>query len=335
MRRASSVRRWTSRRRAARIARSCSVLSRMSRMGATGARRLATTCAKHLNSRPVRARTSLSRRSKRYGAPSPCSVIHKRRRKMHSRFFRRLGVVLLGCLVGAEVFGCAQSRDPINRVQANALDKHFFVGPNLSNPSDDPEFYMGHRIIDEPYGVGQDFSLYQSMGSLARIKWEIQEDKLVARLTYERIQNSDYHGSRATDNGQVVAEFKIESHFDIKRDYNPQTGEQLNLIVENTTDRPWYERESFRVDWSTNLVTDAYDFDILAVGTSIDGVKYDPLSYYVEDPKDPDAPVFSNDEGYFDITTKLFATPQPVTTPYGTFPACFLFNADPAITCNP
>jgi hypothetical protein len=258
---------------------------------------------------------------------------------MQSRFFRWLGLVLLGSLVGAEVLGCAQSRDPINRVQANALDKHFFVGPNLSNPSDDPEFYMGHRIIDEPYGVGQDFSLYQSMGSLARIKWEIQEDKLVARLTYERIQNSDHNGSQATDNGQVVAEFKIASHFDIKRDYNPQTGEQLNLIVENTTDRPWYEREFFRVDWSTNLVTDAYDFDVLAQGAAIDGIKYDPLSYYVEDPNDPDAPVFSNDEGYFDITTKLFATPQIVDTPYGTFPACMLLGvdeaADPSVTCSP
>src|SRR5215831_6674978 len=124
---------------------------------------------------------------------------------MQSRFFRRLGLAVLCGLALAPAVGCSQSRDPINRVQANALDKHFFVGPSLSDPSDDPEFYMGHRIIDEPYGVGQDFSLYQSMGSLARIKWEIQEDKLVARLTYERIQNSDHHGSQATNNGQVVA----------------------------------------------------------------------------------------------------------------------------------
>jgi hypothetical protein len=254
---------------------------------------------------------------------------------MQSTFFRWLGVAALVFLVGAQSIGCAQSRDPINRVQAGALDKHFFVGPNLSDTSDDPEFYMGHRVVDEPYGVGQDFSLYQSMGSLARIKWEIQETKLLARLTYERIQNSDYHGSQATDNGQVVAEWAIQSHFDIKRDYNPQTGEQLNLIVENTTDRPWYQREYFRVDWSTNLITDAYDFDVFAVGAALDSVKYDPLSYYVEDPRDPDAPVFSSDEGYFDITTKLFATPQVVPTPYGNLPACFLFNANPATTCNP
>ncbi len=37
--------------------------------------------------------------------------------------------------------------------------------------------------------------------------------------------------------------FPIKAHFDIKRDYNAATGEQTNVIVENTTDRPWYDRE--------------------------------------------------------------------------------------------
>ncbi len=248
---------------------------------------------------------------------------------------RLLGLVTVALVVGNVSVGCAQSRDPINRVQANALDKHFFVGASLSDPSDDPEFYMGNRVVDEPYGVGQGFWLFQSMGSLARIKWEIQEDKLVARLTYERIQNSDHHGSQATSNGQVVAMFKIDSHFDIIRDYNPQTGEQLNIVVENTTDRPWYQRQYFRVDWSTNLVTDAYDYDIFSLGAALDGIHYDPLSYYVQDPSDPDAPVFSPEEGYFDVTTKLFATPQTIRTPYGDLPLCFFFGNYPAYTCNP
>ncbi len=259
---------------------------------------------------------------------------------MFTKPCRRVGLAALACVVLALPVGCAQQRDPINRVQANALSKHFFVGPSLSDPSDDPEFYMGNRIVDEPYGVGQGFWMFQSIGSVARIKWEIQEDKLVARLTYERIQDSDHHGSRATNSGQVVAMFNITSHFDIIHDYNLQTGEQLNVVVENTTDRPWYEREYFRVDWSTNLVTDAYDFDMFAQGASA-GVKYDPLSYFVEDPSDPDAPVFSDPDGYFDVTTKIFATPQTISTPYGAYPACMLFAAEasggtsPVDTCNP
>ncbi|HEY8041405.1 MAG TPA: hypothetical protein VIF15_16480, partial [Polyangiaceae bacterium] len=156
---------------------------------------------------------------------------------MHSRFFRCLGLIGLTWAIFGSSAGCAQSRDPINRVQADALDKHFFVGPSLSDTSDDPEFYKGNRIVDQPYGVGQGFYMFQSLGSLSRIKWEIQETKLIARLTYDRIQNSDHYGARTTDTGQVVAEFAISSHFDIIRDYNPQTGEQLNVIVENTTDR--------------------------------------------------------------------------------------------------
>ncbi len=37
--------------------------------------------------------------------------------------------------------------------------------------------------------------------------------------------------------------------------------------------------------------------------------------------KHPDAPVFAENEGYFDVTTKAYATPQLVDTPWGAFPA--------------
>ena len=174
------------------------------------------------------------------------------------RVFRWLGLVTLAC-AALGFAGCAQQRAPINRVQAFALSKHFFVGPNLSDQSDNPEFYMAHRIIDEPYGVGQGFWMFQSTGGLARVIFEIQENVLIARLSYERIQNTQFNGVQTSTNGQfitdgqVVAEWNITSHFDIIHDYNLQTGEQLNVIVENTTDRPWYEREYFRVDWSKNL----------------------------------------------------------------------------------
>ena len=70
--------------------------------------------------------------------------------------------------------------------------------------------------------------------------------------------------ARTTTDGQIVASFAITKHFDIRRDYNPTTGEENNVIVENDTDRPWYQREYFRVDWSKNLVTDAYDLDALS-----------------------------------------------------------------------
>ena len=55
--------------------------------------------------------------------------------------------------------------------------------------------------------------------------------------------------------GAAVAAFRIESHFDIRREYNTVTGEEFNVIVENTSDQHWYDRQFMRVDWSQNLLT--------------------------------------------------------------------------------
>ncbi len=255
---------------------------------------------------------------------------------MQPRWTRRLGLTAIVGAVAWASIGCAQERDPINRVQPNALSKHFFVGADLSSPKDDPEFYMRNTVVDVPYGAGQDGLFTASYAQpITRVKWEITENTLVARQTYEHITDSDHNGSRRTDNGQVVAMFNISSHFDIKRSYNPQTGEELNIVEENTTDRPWYEREYMRVDWSKNLVTDGYEVDSLSQIGLFGGVKFDPMSYYVEDPTSPDAPAFDEKGGYFDVTTKSFATPQILDTPWGSFPACYFFGQFPVANCNP
>ena len=276
---------------------------------------------------------------------------------MQPKWMRRVGLAgLVGGVIYASV-GCAQERPAINQVQVNALSKHFFAGANLSDPSDDPEFYMRNTVIDVPYGSGQDGLFTATYAQpLSRIRWEIDENTLVARLTYDRIQNTGNQAAQAaTSNmapptgmgasqvvtdGQVVAMFNIQSQFDIRRSYNPQTGEEYNVIVENSTDRPWYQREYFRVDWSKNLITDNYDFDTLSMIGIFGGVSYSPSSYEVTDPNSPDAPTFDMDTGYFDITTKAFATPNTVNTPYGTFPACFLpadyggLNVYPVTNCG-
>ena len=86
---------------------------------------------------------------------------------------------------------------------------------------------------------------------MSRIKWQITEDLLIGRVAYERINDSDGKGlGKATQDGIIAVAFRILSHFDIQRSYNPSTGEQLNVIQENGFDRPWYERTHFRVDWS-------------------------------------------------------------------------------------
>jgi hypothetical protein len=253
----------------------------------------------------------------------------------------------LGTVLALMSVGCAEERDPINQVQANALDKSFFVGADLVSPADDPEFWTQTTIIDVGYGAGQ-FGLFNSTFTqeVARIKWQITEDLLIARLTYELVDDSDGKGvGPASTDGQVVAAYAIQSHFDIRRAYNPSTGEELNVIVENTTDRVWNQRQYFRVDWSRNLNTDAYDFDTLSLLGLFGGVSYEPLAYYVNDPSDEHAPYFSPDEGYFDVTNKVFATPGLIDlSKFGwgidAFPACFLdpdflSGTYPEGNCNP
>ncbi len=224
-------------------------------------------------------------------------------------------------VVGAA--GCATEREPINQVQPNALEKSFFVGEDLQGSEDDPEFYSASTVIDVPYGARH--GLFSGLaGGLARVKWEISEDALIARKTYEHINDTDGRGARTSNNGIVVAAFPIESHFDIRRDYNPSTGEELNVIEENDRDAPWYEREFMRVDWSQNLITSSLSWDPLAYDNMV-GANYDvePLAYYVEDPNHPDAPVFDGDAGYFDITQRLFVTPATINVLGHEYPTCF------------
>ncbi|MFO0659739.1 MAG: hypothetical protein U0165_07905 [Polyangiaceae bacterium] len=250
-----------------------------------------------------------------------------------------LGAVALGLLAA----GCAEERSPINRVQPNALQKSFFVGSDLQDISDDPEFFKRDTVIDVGYGAAQD-GLFTSTYAqpVSRIRWEITEGTLNARLSYERIEDSDNKGNQTdinidggkttykykpSNDGQIVASYAIQTHFDIRRSYNPSTGEELNVVEENASDRPWYEREYFRVDWSRNLVTDAYDFDTLSMMGIFGGIQYEPLSYTVLDPSHPDAPHF--EDGYFDVTNKVFATPQQLdlsSLGWGIdkFPACML-----------
>ncbi len=256
----------------------------------------------------------------------------------------RSTIRLVGAIVALTLASCAEQQAPINRVQPNYYDKSFFVGADFKGIQDDPEFYSQGTLIDVGYGAGQD-GLFTSTYAqpLSRVKWEITEQRLIARLAYERVKDSDGKGvSKAINDGIVVASYRITSHFDVARLYNPQTGEQMNVIDENTQDRPWFQRQFIRVDWSKNESTDNYEFDTLSQLGVYGGVSYAPLAYDVTDPHHEDAPHFDEAQGYLDITNKAFATPMMVTLDlWGgfTFPACFL-DADiggggaPTTQCN-
>lgn len=253
----------------------------------------------------------------------------------------------LALLSGLAVVACAEERPPIDRVQPDVLEKSFFVGDLLQDPSDDPEFYQQGTLVDVGFGASQDGLFTNTYAQpLNRVKFQITENYLIARITYERINDSDGKGAGpATNDGVIAAMYKIDKHFDIQKVYNSTTGEELNIVEENASDRPWYERKYMRVDWSSNLATDTYDFDTLSMMAVYGGVTYEPMAYYINDPDDPDAPHFDLEDGYFDITTKAFASPEMIDLTMfdwgiDAFPACYLENdflggSYPSGNCNP
>ena len=276
---------------------------------------------------------------------------------MQAKWLGRIGLAaLVFGVVGSSsgMVGCAAERDPINRVQANAIPKSLLVGSDYEGTADDPEFYARSMVVNVPYGEsGSDFLMFtNTINNMAKIKWQIQENFLVGRISFERFNGTDGQGLPTTkdadgkpkaiaeQNGLVVYQFPITGQFDIRRDYNPQTGEEANVVVENATDRPWYQRDYVRVDFSQNLVTTAYDFDTLSLLGVYNGITYSPTNFDIRDPNSPDAPQFDLDNGYFDITNKLFAEPKMLNIWGMTFPGCLLPNiigggTEPVGNCNP
>ncbi len=275
---------------------------------------------------------------------------------MQSKWLNRIGLAALFVgVVGSSgmTMGCASERDPINRVQLNALPKSFFVGAKYDDPSDDPKFYARTMVVNVPYGESSsDFLMFtNTVNSVSKIKWEIAEDKLIGRVAFERVPGTDGQGLTpknpdpsqplAQNDGLVVYEFKIDKQFDIRRDYNSQTGEETNVVVENDTDRPWVQRDYIRVDFSKNNVTTAYDFDTLSLLGMYNQIDYSPLEFYVADPNDKDAPVLDMDNGYFDVTNKVFANPKMIDLgddfkiPYCMLPNFVIGGTSPTGNCNP
>lgn len=221
--------------------------------------------------------------------------------------------LLLMATLGLLTASCAEERPAIDRVQPNVLEKSLFTG----------EWYYQRTVVDVPASNGFTFVGNTDHAGMSKVTFDIQEDYLYARRSTELIKGADDKENTSAYKGEVIAAFKIDKHFDIVNAYNPTTGEKLNILEENSSDRPWYEREYMRVDWSQNLVHN-YQLDFEAV--SIESVPY-----YVQevDPetgaRHPDAPFFEEDGSYFDITSRIFAKAGTIDFPgYGEIPLCYL-----------
>ncbi|MBK8170563.1 MAG: zinc-dependent metalloprotease [Sandaracinaceae bacterium] len=218
--------------------------------------------------------------------------------------------------VSAFAVSCQYAVGPVNRVQPNALSKTAFAG----------EWYFLQTVIDTPYTEG--FTFVGEQSELTKITWEIQEHYLLARRSYEWINGAEGTGitGEATETGAAVAMYAIESHFDIRREYNSTTGEESNVVVENSSDRPWNQRDYMRVDWSKNFINGT---DVLSIAKYDPGIVAEPVAYYVQDPTDPNHPKFETDESgvvnYMDIVNKMFVQPTTITYDGESFPSCWLY----------
>jgi hypothetical protein len=170
---------------------------------------------------------------------------------MKENLMRRIGgwhmiaSLMLAMLVAGLGAGCAQDIGDIDRTQPNKIKKELFLNDDV--------WYYRQTVIDTDMQGSVIFEALES--PLKRIRWEVTEDTLYALSTVplaEGIQD-DFTDEESRRLGAVAA-FPITSHFDVQRQYSASTGEQTNVIVENSSDRPWFEREYMRVDWSTNLV---------------------------------------------------------------------------------
>jgi hypothetical protein len=200
--------------------------------------------------------------------------------------------------------GCAPSIGTVDRTQPNAINKSQFEGI----------WYTRSMVVEADPESSAEWggNAFEGMTSnLEKVRWDITEDLLIAYRSYEFVPYAEGLTDEGRDFfGAPVATYRILSHFDVQRDYNPTTGVTGNVLVENTTDRPWYERQYMRVDWSTNMVGSPTTFwtgfnnypDAFFSGTSL-------VSYYTQAHEETDVnrPVFTAD--YFDVTNQYKVSP--------------------------
>jgi hypothetical protein len=210
---------------------------------------------------------------------------------------RILGILGASASV-ALMASCGPRANDINTVQPGYVKKAIFQTGD--------EWYYRRSIVDSE--TTNSFAIEGSGDIfLDRVKFRIEEDWLIAYKPYEAIpgsQDGEYEG-KLNFEGPVLGAWPITSHFDIIRGYDPSTGNKTNIISENSSDRPWYDREFMRIDWASNAVERSvaagwgiyelvyYPFD--DYGSVLDGATDTRWSNLDSSPTDPYASRFTDD----------------------------------------
>jgi hypothetical protein len=203
--------------------------------------------------------------------------------------------------------GCSYRNEDINRIVDPYWSKEYFSADN--------EWYLRSTVVDAPPEHGWISIADGDWLMLEKIRWEITETELIAWRTYSPAPGSELEnqpGAEEQYKGQPVAIFPITTHFDIRREFDPTTGEEGNVISENR-DRLWYDRAFFRVDWSMNRVpTFKYHLGLeepgYCDGPCIGTGQQRFMVQAAQAPADPKRWRFEND--YFEITTRHEVAPD-------------------------
>ena len=242
---------------------------------------------------------------------------------------RLLGALTLGfAALGAGCFGIGD----VDRTNPDKVLKSTFFNDDGTPAS----YYFRQTVIDVPATSGVTFIGEQSDTEL--VVFEITEDYLYARRAYGFLQNDSAEGAvdgnqgdgyvrpgTGTYDGAPIAAFRIQSHFDVKRQYNPQTGEQTNVLYEDSSDRPWYQRDYIRVDWSSNVVAD-FRFSGVTAVQQASATAVDVPSEDQNEGPNYDRPTITPE--YIDTVTGYDVLPESYYFDgYGAIPQCYFYSS--------
>jgi len=214
-----------------------------------------------------------------------------RNKTMRTKKLYKFGAALLALTFA---MACGEVAD-IDRTQPNRTDKSVFEG----------EWWSRAIVVDKQIQTTFPFIGYED--GLDRVRWEITQTRLIAYRSYERLPGAE--GGNPGEQS-IVAVFPIISHFDVTRAYNPVNGVEQNVIIENTFDRPWWERDFVRVNWSRNIVNDIFTVSGNVTASSLPiarNANADPVNPWKVRIRDTD----NNDEvDYIETTTESILGPS-------------------------
>lgn len=221
------------------------------------------------------------------------------------------GTLFAALLAAMAAAGCAEDVGDIDRTEPNRVRKSEIT---------EGSWWMSQKIVEVP-GESMLESFEGLMTDTDKVVFVAEENYLIAYRSYPHLPGADNQslntfGSNnyeelygADYKGSVVAMFPISSHFDVVREYDAATGEQSNVISENTTDRPWYERDYMRVEWNKNP---KFNFDWYIYSDWRPNLE---LSYMETDEMDPKKAAYfeyddNNELVYFDApATYIYQLP--------------------------